>query len=172
MEKIFVGSLDDKQKMSGVYFDDSQFAGLPSVIRVPFDHWTPRGEYDDATSSYIPDTLRRVDMSAWSEDAVQYALKAPDPNIKAIMMGNIKLMNVWVIIPDKDNCPKEFNAVKSVVNKIDDGFDKNPNKDLLLTGCVCHVIPLGAQYGNFKGMQLALYNLDKVKVSFVDALKA
>lgn len=172
MEKIFVGSLDDKQKMTGVYFDDSQFAGLPSTIRVPFDHWKPRGEYDSATNSYISGTLHRVDMSAWNEDAVQYALKAPDPNIQAVMMGNIKLMNVWVIVPDKDEYPEDFNAVKKAVEKISNGFDKNSNKDLLLSNCVCHVIPLGAQYGNFKGMQLALYNLGKVKISFVDSIKA
>lgn len=171
MDKIFVGALDEKQKMSGIYFDDSQFTGMPNTLRVPFDHWTPKGEYDQARKSYIEGTLAKVNLSAWNEDAVKYALKAPDPAIREIALGNIKLMNLFVIVPDKKDFPKEYDATKKIVDAINGHFDQDPTKDLVLSGCECHVVPLSADYGAFKGMQLALFNLASVEYSFVKSLK-
>lgn len=170
-DKIFVGALDEKQKMNGIYFDDSQFSGMPNTLRVPFDHWDPRGVYDKSQGGYIKDTLAKVVLSAWNEDAVQYAMKAPDPTIREIALGNTKLMNLMVLVPDKVDYPKDHDATKKIVKAINDQFDKDPNKDLILSGCECHVVPLGAEYGNFKGMQLSLFNLADVKYSFVKSLK-
>lgn len=171
MEKISVGALDEKQKMSGIYFDDKQFMGLPTKLRVPFDHWKPRGQFDKAIGGYVPNTLVKVDLSAWNEDAIQFAMTAPDPAMRAASLGSVKLMNIWVNIPSEKDYPKDFAKLQKVVNDISDKFEQNGEKDLLLTDCVCHVIPLGADYGNFKGMQLAIYNLANAKVSFVDPVK-
>lgn len=171
MDKIFVGALDEKQKMSGIFFDDAQFTGMPDTLRVPFDHWTPKGEYDQARKSYIDGTLAKVNLSGWNEDAIKYALKAPDPAIREIALGNTKLMDLMVIVPDKTDHPKEHDATKKIVDAINSRFDQDPTKDLILSGCECHVVPLSADYGSFKGMQLALFNLANVKYSFVKSLK-
>lgn len=170
VKKISVGSLDAKSTMENIYFDDSQFTGIPSLLRVPFDHFKPRGDYDRVSKKNKPGSVTKLDLSAWNESSIQGALKLEDTNMQEAVLSSAKLMPVTVLVPDADSFPEENDAFQDVVAKISDQFDQQTDKDLILSNCSCHVVPLSADYGTFKGMKLALYNFSKVKFSFADPI--
>lgn len=171
---INVGSLKEDTSLSGLYFADELFNGLPKELRIKITDWKVMGQYDYDTKTWIDKTLGSIQFKAYDQSVLKAVEDLKNEAVIQSVLGSLQLMDFTISVPSVEtiNYKDLFSWVTNLDSQMNDA--KNQGKDMIFEGCECHVAPLPAKgkgnFNKFQGVGLKLYNPLGVKVKFIEAL--